>query len=216
MSAAHLGPPSWRWVWKVVTVAVATVAIGAAVARSPLGRAIARLDHRITTWVVDVRTPSSLSFARGVTRLGDLRTVAVVVAVAALLLVHRHAALVVLLGAVLVADDVTVAALKAVVSRDRPPSTIALTEAVGAAFPSGHAAQSVVCYGGLAALCWLITDRRALRWSSLVVAGALACTVGWSRVWLGVHWTSDVVAGWAIGAAWVAVFVSLAADQRLN
>lgn len=69
-------------------------------------------------------------------------------------------------------------------------------------FPSGHSMMSAVIYLTLAALVVRLMERKRLKGYALGVALALTLLVGVSRVYLGVHWPSDVLAGWAAGAAW--------------
>src|SRR5690606_17887560 len=69
-------------------------------------------------------------------------------------------------------------------------------------FPSGHATSSAVVYLTLGALLTRVQPRRRIKAYVLGVALALTLLVGLSRVYLGVHWPSDVLAGWALGAGW--------------
>jgi undecaprenyl-diphosphatase len=101
-----------------------------------------------------------------------------------------------LLGAVAVLLAVHV--VKAAVDRPRPPHPLA--GATLSAFPSGHAAYSTV-YVALALTATRVLDRLASRATLVMAAIAVAAAIGASRVYLRVHWFSDVVAGWALGAA---------------
>ncbi|HEX5356635.1 MAG TPA: phosphatase PAP2 family protein [Aquabacterium sp.] len=105
-------------------------------------------------------------------------------------------------------------ALKSVFSRARPDAVFHATVASGYSFPSGHAMMSAIVYLTLAALLARLVPRARLRWYVMGTAAALTGLVGLSRVYLGVHWASDVAAGWAAGAAWALLCWLLA--QRLQ
>jgi undecaprenyl-diphosphatase len=88
------------------------------------------------------------------------------------------------------------------VLRARPDLVPHLVDAGGYSFPSGHATSSAVVYLTLASLAGQVTPNRAARRYLLVVAVLLVGAIGCSRVYLGVHWPSDVLAGWSFGTLW--------------
>jgi membrane-associated phospholipid phosphatase len=102
---------------------------------------------------------------------------------------------------------------KALADRPRPPATLALVHATGSAFPSGHATQLASVFAGLAVLA--VTHRAAhaeghrapIRAALWVAAVFLLLAVSVSRVYLGIHWATDVVAGSALGAGWAAALL---------
>ena len=167
------------------------------------------LDSSITSWAVAHRTSGLTTLARVLSTVGSQTTLLPLTAVVTVLLVARRQ---LALAALLVASWGGAIGLysltKYFVHRTRPPMDIWLTN-VGrtTSFPSGHATQSTGALLALAlvAAVWLSGVRR---WA-LVLAVVLAFGIGCSRVYLGVHWTTDVVAGWLIGATWVAVVVAV-------
>lgn len=168
---------------------------------------VTRFDDLASRWVQGHRV-TTVSFLRGVTDLCDPRTVAVIWVLAAVSIVSgrgRRSAVLLLASSGGTALLVTIA--KLVVGRQRPPVSGALVTATGYAFPSGHAAQSIACYGCLAALICLHSARPFVRLTALGGAVTLVGLIGLSRVSLGVHWPSDILAGWIVATTWLAVLL---------
>jgi membrane-associated phospholipid phosphatase len=94
--------------------------------------------------------------------------------------------------------------VKPIVGRPRPPVAIQIVAEEGWAFPSGHVTQAVAFYGILAVM---LMARPSLRLRVLLGIGAVlvAFVVGASRLYLGVHWLTDVLGGYALGTAWLSV-----------
>ena len=98
--------------------------------------------------------------------------------------------------------------VKPLVGRPRPPAAIWIGHYTGAAFPSGHATQSAAFYAMLAIVlgAGLSIRGRAILWSA---AALVVLIVGASRIYLAAHWLTDVLAGYALGASWVAIVVAV-------
>ena len=98
--------------------------------------------------------------------------------------------------------------LKPAVERPRPPLSHMLVHVSGFAFPSGHATMSMAFYGTLAGVLWNGRSRiaRVLLWSA---ASVVVLVVGASRLYLGAHWLTDVLGGYALGGLWVCVLVAV-------
>jgi undecaprenyl-diphosphatase len=92
--------------------------------------------------------------------------------------------------------------LKLVFGRERPPMFMHAVEAMNPSFPSGHATLSAVIYLTLGALVARFARQRRVKTYALASAVLLTALVGCSRVYLGVHWPTDVLAGWCLGACW--------------
>jgi undecaprenyl-diphosphatase len=150
--------------------------------------------------------------ARDLTSLGGVAIIGLVTAAVAgtLSLVGQRRSAGLLVFAV-VSGAVLSLALKRGYDRPRPALVPHATSVYTASFPSGHSMLSAVAYLTLAAVVARVLPRKRLK--AFVLGWALLFTglAGASRVYLGVHWPTDVLAGWAIGASW-AVACWLAAD----
>jgi membrane-associated phospholipid phosphatase len=160
-------------------------------------------DKRVTSFVVAHRTPWLNDVMKVVTWAGSWVAVAVVAVVIGVLIWRRHLRLLAL-AAVLaswVGELLGVTLVKRLVERDRPPEALWAVVAHGWAFPSGHAANAVVVFATAAALATRLSGYRMVRVLCWTSGALLVALVGFSRIELGVHWATDVVAGavWATG-----------------
>lgn len=143
------------------------------------------------------------SAVRDVTALGGftvLSMLTLILLVYLLLIRKKASALLVLVsitGGMLLSD-----LLKSIFARPRPELVAHLVEVQTESFPSGHAMLSAVTYLTLGALLARTESTWSLKIYFIVVAVVLTVMVGSSRVYLGVHYPTDVLAGWSVGAAW--------------
>jgi undecaprenyl-diphosphatase len=157
------------------------------------------------------------SAVRDVTALGSTTVLSFIVLVtgAFLWLAGRARTALLVVGATAL-GALTVEVIKAVIGRSRPDLIGRLMEEASNSFPSGHAALSAIVYLTLATLLFPVLPDRRVRRFAVAVALVLTVAVGISRVYLGVHWPSDVVAGWAFGGVWALLWwrVELALLRR--
>jgi undecaprenyl-diphosphatase len=143
------------------------------------------------------------AFARDITGLGSVGvlTLVVVCACVFLLLANRPGTALFVVVATTLSGGVNTL-MKLYFNRPRPLLIDHDLQVYGSSFPSGHAMMSATVYLTLAAVLARTTDKWRLRLYILSVATTLSGLIGISRIYLGVHWPSDVLAGWAAGAAW--------------
>ena len=153
---------------------------------------------------------------RDITALGSMTVLSIVsAAVGGFLLLTRKYAAFLLLGAALGGGLLLNKGLKIYFSRPRPEYVTALHHVDSYSFPSGHALVASVVYLTLGALLARFVATRRLKVYVLAMAVTVAFLVGLSRVYLGVHYPSDVLAGWAVGSMWaIACWLVARALQR--
>lgn len=139
-----------------------------------------------------------------------------VILTAALALASRHFLTAALVVAGTASGSVAVALAKHFVGRERPALVDHLVEVGSASFPSGHAANSAIIYLTIALLAIQIVPRRAARTTILAATILLVTAIGCSRVYLGVHWPSDVLGGWSFGTLWALAWWAGAGWLRLR
>jgi len=201
----HLHPPMTLrriearlgWVVPVAALLFVLLAVGAAADLLPW-------DEPITEAAIDARTDDRNDAARQVSWLGSTPVVLAVAGSAAVASWRRCPRLAMAIVVLALARPLTEWALKELIGRERPIGS-RLVRVTGPSFPSGHPFATAASWGFLPLVVALYTRRRALWWGVAVSVWVLATLVAASRVWLGVHWTSDVVGGLLLALLGVAV-----------
>lgn len=97
--------------------------------------------------------------------------------------------------------------LKRILQRPRP-TEFRIVEETGYSFPSGHSMVSMAFYGYLIYLIYKYVKNKYIKWSLITLLSILICSIGVSRIYLGVHYTSDVLAGFLISISYLIIYIS--------
>jgi undecaprenyl-diphosphatase len=178
---------------------------------------LASIDPVIWEWAVTHRTAALTVVAKIVTEVGSTLSMGVIATVTVVTLWIRgrrgDAALVAVVSA---GAGMLVMVGKATVGRQRPPEEFRLVTETNESFPSGHALASAAIVGVL--LVVFVPMIRSTAWRATAIGGGVlfVVAIGWSRIYLGVHWATDVIAGWLTGLAWLLLCVTVREVWRLT
>jgi membrane-associated phospholipid phosphatase len=198
----------------LVMIVVGAVAIGSLLIMVRHNAGLARYDLTLARWGGSHATTGSTHFLRALSQLGGTPVMIGVAALAALVEYGRTRTRAVwAFMTVVVAGQVTIMNITKVIVNRARPDIHRLTGFSGSSFPSGHSATAAATF---AAVALLVGRRRSQQAKALLAATAagIAVAVAITRVLLGVHWMTDVIAGLAMGWAWFA-FSSIAFGGRV-
>lgn len=190
-------------------VGIAAVWAFAIMADTMLAGSTTRFDEAVLTWLELHRTPLLDRVALEVTALGNFATLAVIVlAVSVFLWLTHHRLSVGLLALAVIGGNVVNGLLKEIFNRPRPTVVEWGTEVASQSFPSGHSMGAFIAYASVAYLGGRLEPTPRLRWTTWAIAAVLILAIGLSRMYLGVHYPSDVLGGYLAGLAWLAFVIS--------
>lgn len=167
------------------------------------------VDQWVVGRVLYFRSQFATSIMEVITQLGGAKFIASCTLIIVLYLIlkkyyYRAAGFV----AAIIGGSLLNSILKALIHRPRPISDTSLITAYGWSFPSGHAMSSVIFYGMIAYLLIKATDSWKLRSLLIIMAVFIATLIGFSRIYLQVHYLSDVLAGLAGGLFWLSICIT--------
>ena len=214
-----MGSPANAWKSRPIELVALTVALVAALCLVWLGAKVGRggttpFDANVRHSIHSVSTPRVTQLLSAATSLGSQ---AVVIGVSAfsgiLMFLKRRRDRALLVVVTMSGAEVLLSILKRHFHRQRPEPFFDTRLPPSYSFPSGHALLSFCCYGLLAALGSAYLRGR-IRWLIRICAAALILAIGVSRIYLGLHYPTDVIAGYLVAIAWTAVVAAIYAHFR--
>ncbi len=209
--AARLSPGGYLGLHLTIGILVSLLALwlfGGVLEDVVAGDPLTQFDRAVAGQLHARATAGGITFFRAVSAVGSPATWTVMsILVAAFLLFRRQRLLAAGWAAAIVGGGLLDLAIKLLVHRPRPSFPDPFAQALGWSFPSGHSMGALVGYGMLA---YLVALRVRGRWQALVIAGAAALVglIGFSRLYLGGHYFSDVIGGYAAGMVWLSACVT--------
>jgi undecaprenyl-diphosphatase len=175
------------------------------------------INMSVNVWAASINTGSFTIFAKGISVVFDTTALAIIsVVVAAVMFLSSHKRYGLLLLTAMLGDALLVFFFKLLIMSQRPLNEI-ISE-TNFSFPSGHVTGCVVFFGVLIYFAWNRWNTVKVKATTSVLYVAITSIVGFDRIYLNVHWLSDVVGGVFLGAFWVllsiAIFEYLALRQR--
>jgi undecaprenyl-diphosphatase len=166
--------------------------------------ALQKIDTSIHDWAVTERTAGATTFFTIMTIIGGPVGLAVLLTIVAIILaIRRRWSWLIYLVVTAGGGGLLNLELKRYFARARPIAAEMLRRANGYSFPSGHAMGSAVAFGALAYLAFRAIKSWPAKTSVMALSYTLVASIALSRVYLGVHWISDVLAGVTVGTVWV-------------
>ena len=157
----------------------------------------------ISTYLIsDTITP----IAKVITQMGG--AIALISITIALLLFLKNKKIGIAIAINLIVSTILNLLLKHIVQRPRPTEYRMISE-TGYSFPSGHSMVSMAFYGFLIYLIYKQVENKKVKWGLIIALSILIATIGISRIYLGVHYTSDVLAGFTISVSYLVVYTSI-------
>lgn len=189
-------------------IAALSLTVFALIALSVSDHQIHRFDDNLIGWVQGMESPGMTKWMQVFTWIGSGRPVIIItimfMIVLYIFLGHRRELL--FLAAVIAGSATLNTLLKLAFHRARP-TIHRIVEANGYSFPSGHSMAAFSLYGGLAFLIWKHIPTATDRVMMIIVSTALILAIGMSRVYLGVHYPSDIAGGYFLSGSWLAICI---------
>jgi len=171
---------------------------------------IVKIDQTLASFIYSLRTPILTDIMKVITSLADVNTIIVLfIFIIVILLVLKKRSHIFPVVLTLLGNLIFVSLVKTILARPRPILANALVFEESYSYPSGHALIAITMYGLLVIYLFTFVKSPVIRRISLITGIVLIFLIGFSRIYLGAHWPSDVLASYLIGICWLSLILFL-------
>lgn len=177
---------------------------------------IQKIDNAIYGWVKSLQNETTTQVLTVITDIGGPIGIAIILVVSAVFCIYRKKekyGLAITLN--IVVSTLTYIILKNIIRRPRPPMEERVTSEIGFSFPSGHTTNNIALYGFFIYLVCLNVQNKKVKTILCAILGIMPILIGFSRIYLRVHYPSDVIAGICLGISSLIIFAECI-FKRLN
>lgn len=178
---------------------------------------LVNVDSAIQSIIRSNITNQVTLFFKSITQMASLPAIIILCAISLIYLyrIGEHIAAIWLLSGTILIPAILVPLFKLVYSRERPLLEHLVNETSNS-FPSGHSASAIVFFGSIALIFWQILKKSTFKITMMIIASLIIILVGISRIYLGVHYPSDVLASFLLGGAWLAFSYPIFIKKRVQ
>lgn len=168
------------------------------------------LDLYIVAKIHSFSSVHSIKLAKIITDLGYGLSISMILAISVIILTfYRHNLSAILITLTTVTSPIAILISKNLFARPRPPLEYRLIHATDFSFPSGHSFISICFYGILVYFVFQYMENKFLKYFLIFTLSLLIFSIGFSRVYLGVHYPSDIIGGFALGIFWLSLWITI-------
>lgn len=175
-----------------------------------------KLDVAIQQFIINQRADSFNEFFKLFTSLGDTKAMiawTIITAIIFFAIKHYFYAIGIIFS-VAIAELISFI-IKNVIERDRPPELLSLISADSPSFPSGHTIAAITFWGFLIYVFYKTIQNKFWRNILILICALIIIAAGFTRIYLGVHWPSDIIAGYILGGAWILIVIKRIEKQKM-
>ena len=196
-----------RWIFVIICLTIFFLIL-----ENVLDKEIEQFDNMIYTWLSNIIKEPITTFAKIITTMGAGYVIIPICIISVIYFWKKKEAnyIVVNLITIFFSNQL----LKRIVERPRPEG-YRIVEELGYSFPSGHSMVSMAFYGFFIYLIYKKVKNKYIKWSSIILISTLIALIGISRIYLGVHYASDVLAGFLISISYLIIFTSILKNYNI-